>query len=167
MFGSRKAGRQFVGICTPKNVISINCKHKFNNDNYLHVRSSEESSEEAPIKSNERQLIVSFNRLLMRVCWSSSRNLVVFKPSNARFSKSWANWKNSNKFLSRNEEAIFLCLKSDRFASWELGWLMNKSSIVLVVYISTVNINILTYFISRTRLEINCTPILQKSTLPY
>lgn len=34
----------------------------------LHVKSSDESSDEAPIKSNERQLIVSFKRLLMSVC---------------------------------------------------------------------------------------------------
>ena len=84
---SRNAGRQLVGICTPRGREKIQFSNYFLKYFFfcLQVRSSDESSDEAPIKSNERQLIINLSRLLINVCSSSYNILFFFNSSRALF----------------------------------------------------------------------------------
>jgi hypothetical protein len=105
----------------------------FNGCNDSHDKSSEDSSGEVPMKSKERQLRAKRKRLLTKVCWVSSINLVLFQLSSARLSKSWANWKVSYKWLSLNDDAIFRCFVIERLASEPLIWLKYQSFWKLII----------------------------------
>lgn len=148
---SRNAGRQFVGICTV---------HK----------SSDDSSVDVPIKSNVRQLCAKRNSWLIKACWNKKSFLchwtlakTIFSiycsniitccnsPSNARvllLSRADLRRVQHKRNISKScwslkDDAIFLCLVKERFASASDTW-----------------------FISLVNTDNNWTPIVQCSTDP-